>query len=385
MTIHEPLTPGTQTTEQRNAVPETAPMFAGARRASSYIEHAEPPHDYISLAVEVPSEVAALSDVGSTAEVVEAAPVETDLGVIAITAGQVIARRGIRGALAKIGIRLEPGAAETEELNVAALRRRHEDTIRQATWTRAVSILVANPKGGVGKTPTALLVGGMLAAIRGGSVCVLEISDDPGALTFRSEGSPPRGLGELVRDAATIRSAGQLAGYTAPQTSFASVIGSTGSRSRLEGEDVIAVTDVIDDYFAIRVMDSGNQPSSTAFQAALETTDALLIPIANAGDAALEAAALLDGLRAIGGKAAQLAANAIVVRLHDGRPENPQVIARVEVILASYGIQHIHEIPFDPHIAERGQLTLTKLTEDTRHALTATAADVIHTLQVTVR
>jgi hypothetical protein len=216
-------------------------------------------------------------------------------------------------------------------------------------------------------------------------VCIVEVSDDPGALTFRTEGSPTRGLGELVRDAATISSAGQLAGYTAPQSSFAAVIGSVGPRPRLEAEHVTAIANVIDDYFSIRVMDSGNQPSSTAFRAAVETTDVLVIPIFDAGDAALEAAGLLDALRAAGGKSAQLAETAMVLRLHDGRPENPQVVKRVDSILSSYGIDHVHTIPYDPHIAERGQLSLGKLGPDTHFAITAAAADVVATLQTNVR
>ncbi|MGV8970707.1 MAG: ParA family protein [Rhodoglobus sp.] len=376
---------------------ETPTAFPGAQRATKYIEEVEAPpaptpdapaaddqeRVRVSAAqlLEHVEEPAADTDPSLATDQTD----DTDLGTLSITAVPRIARSGLRGAVAKLGIRLAPGAAETAALALGEQLRQYEETVRQATWTRAVSVLVANPKGGVGKTPTSLLLGGMLAAIRGGSVCIMEVSDDPGALTFRSEGRPTRGLGELVRDASLIRSAGQLAGYTAPQTSFAAVIGSVGSRPRLDGDHVAAVARVVDDYFAIRIMDSGNQPSSAAFQAAVDTADALVIPIFNAGDAALEAAALIDTLRNAGGKSAQLAENAIVVRLQDGRPENPQVVARVDRILTGYGIRHIHAIPYDPHIAERGQLTLAKLAAPTHHAFAAAAADVVRTLQNTVR
>ena len=360
--------------------------FAGAQRASKYIEATagpiEPaapvatPVDEEQLAPEVDHEHT------TAAKVLDE---DIDLGTLSIAVVPRVAQRGARGMLAKLGLKVGPGSSEVAAIDIADSQRRFDDVIRQATWTRAVSILIANPKGGVGKTPTALLLGGMLAAVRGGSVCIMEVSDDPGALTFRSEGSPSRGLGELIRDAAEIRSAGQLAGYTAPQTSFAAVVGSVGPRRRLEGEDVTAVAKVIDDYFSIRVMDSGNQPSSNAFKAAIETADVLVIPIFNAGDAALEAAGLLDTLRAVGGKSAQLADTAIVVRLHDGRPENPQVVKRVDSILASYGIAHVHTIPYDAHVAERGQLSLSKVATPTHQAFTAAAADVVAALQINVR
>lgn len=370
----------------------TTPAFAGAQRASKYIEAAaaEPVAPTAAAQKSPPmnpdgdllaDDVSVADGGGEPYPEVD----NVDLGTLSITQAPRVARTGARGMLARLGMKVQPGTAELAAISSADRQRRHEDVVRQATWTRAVSILVANPKGGVGKTPTAVLLGGVLAAIRGGSVCILEVSDDPGALTFRTEGSPTRGLGELVRDAATIRSAGQLAGYTAPQSSFAAVIASVGPRPRLEGEHVIAIAEVVDDYFSIRVMDSGNQPSSTAFRAAAETADVLVIPIFNAGDAALEAAGLIDALRAAGGKSAQLAETAIVLRLHDGRPENPQVVERVDRILGSYGIKHVHTIPYDAHIAERGQLSLGKLAAATHFAITAAAADVVATLQTSVR
>lgn len=373
---------------------QTTRAFAGAQRASKYIETAAAEPAAPAVAAQESPPIKPDADLLAPTDIVSVADRggepypevdNVDLGTLSITQAPRVAQTGARGMLAKLGIKVQPGAAELAAIAIADQQRRHEDVVRQATWTRAVSILIANPKGGVGKTPTAVLLGGMLAAIRGGSVCIVEVSDDPGALTFRTEGSPTRGLGELVRDAATIRSAGQLAGYTAPQSSFAAVIGSVGPRPRLEGEHVTAIADVVDDYFSIRVMDSGNQPSSTAFRAAAETADVLVIPIFNAGDAALEAAGLLDALRVEGGKSAQLAETAIVLRLHDGRPENPQVVERVERILRSYGIKHVHTIPYDPHIAERGQLSLGKLAAATHFAITTAAADVVATLQTSVR
>jgi len=364
--------------------------FAGAQRASKYIEATTAPLERAApetapVATPDADEQMTPAAVDEQTIATETSDEDVDLGTLSIAVAPRVARRGARGILAKLGLKVGPGPSEVAAITIAESQRRFEDVIRQATWTRAVSILIANPKGGVGKTPTALLLGGMLAAVRGGSVCIMEVSDDPGALTFRSEGSPNRGLGELIRDAATIRSAGQLAGYTAPQTSFAAVVGSVGPRPRLEGEDVTAVANVIDDHFSIRVMDSGNQPSSTAFKAAIDAADVLVIPTFDAGDAALEAAGLLDTLRAAGGKSAQLADKAIVVRLHDGRPENPQVIKRVDGILKSYGLTHVHTIPYDPHIAERGQLSLAKLAAPTHQAITAAAADVVAALQLIVR
>ena len=215
--------------------------FAGAQRASKYVEGNTAPTPQIPVlrhpaetAIEIsadsidsissPADPDQAESAGSAKKVHannEPVPADVvDLGLLSVSAPVRVAKHGARGMLTKMGFTVRPGAAEQAAIKIAERQCQHEDIVRQATWTRAVGILVANPKGGVGKTPVALLLGGILAAVRGGSVCVMEVSDDPGALTFRSEGAPTRGLGELVRDASMITSAGQLAGYTAPQTSF---------------------------------------------------------------------------------------------------------------------------------------------------------------------
>ncbi|WP_043668053.1 ATPase [Clavibacter michiganensis] len=302
--------------------------------------------------------------------------------------GPVVARTGFRGFLNSVtgGVfKIAPGAEEAAANAEVARREGDERVIRQATWSRAVSVLVANRKGGVGKTPTSLILGGVLGSIRGGSVAVVEVTDDPGALGYRAEGQPTRGLGELVRDRDEIHSAGQLAGYTAPQTSFASVVASVGPRRELTGDDVIGVSRLIDEYYAMRVMDSGNQPSSSAFRGAIEVTDVLVVPVLNAGDAVLEAVALLDFLRELGGHAAMLADNAVIIRLHDGRPEDPAVVARIDRILDDARPAQIFTVPYDAHIAERGPISLASLDPEVARAFTAATAGVVQRLAHAVR
>jgi MinD-like ATPase involved in chromosome partitioning or flagellar assembly len=291
-----------------------------------------------------------------------------------------VARQGVRGWLNHLGLHLAPNPGELATLEKERQLADAQAAIRQATWTRAVSVLVANPKGGTGKTPLSLMLGGTLASIRGGSVAVIEVADDPGALAYRAEGTPRLGIGDLVRDAAQIRTAGQLAGYTAPQTSFAAVIGSSTRRPRLDAESVAAMVKVIDEYYSIRVMDSGNQPTSSAFEGALAATDVLVVPVVNAGDSTLEAVRMLDGMKDSGGHAADLAARAIVVRVTDGRPESDAINAEVARVMTAAGAAAICDLPYDAHIAERGQVTLGNLDAATKEALTRIAATVVGAL-----
>jgi len=103
--------------------------------------------------------------------------------------------------------------------------------IRQATWTRAVNVLVTNEGGGTGKTPTCIILAGILAFIRGGYVAALEATESRGYLDRRAEGTQQRGLAELLGGAAGVRSAGHVGGYVAPQTSHADVLGSIAGRA----------------------------------------------------------------------------------------------------------------------------------------------------------
>lgn len=164
---------------------------------------------------------------------------------------------GWRGVVTRTKVvKLAPSKAELAHLQAIA-------TISAATWTRSVNAVVTNPKGGVGKTPTTLIVAGILAALRGGSVAALEAAEAAGTLTARSEGAPQRGLGELVDAIGGIHTAGNLSGYGSPQKSYAHVFGTVGTRRPLGGDDVLNVRRVLDTYYRITVTDTGGSVSVT--------------------------------------------------------------------------------------------------------------------------
>lgn len=292
------------------------------------------------------------------------------------------ARQGWRGWLNRsFGgmFRLGAGSVERSALESAVALDRDESVIRQSSWTRGVGILVANKKGTAGKTPTAICLGGILASIRGGSVAIVEASDDRGQLAYRSEGDPPLGIGELVSGLSGVATQSQLRGYSVTQRSFASVIGSTAHwRAPLDGDGVRGVAKIIDEHFTLRVWDTGNQYSSGAFVAAVETADVLVIPTMNSADSILDGLELLDFLRARDAHGRMLAESAIVVRLSDGRPESVKD-SRVVGSFNQAGIptERIYSVPFDAHIAERGPITLENLAPATRAAFTAVAAAAI--------
>lgn len=283
--------------------------------------------------------------------------------------------------LRSLGLKPKPSAVE----EAAAALARSRSLIRLSTWPRSVGVLVANPKGGVGKTPLSILVAGVFASIRGGGTIVLEVSDDPGALAVRAEGPASVGVAELLRDIDEIRGAGQLAGYVAQQTSYAAVIGTAGDREALTGEDVKRMAALTDTYYPVRVMDSGNQPSSAAFHGALEVSDVLVVPVLDAIPELNGAMQLLRHLHKLGGRAAELARNAIIVRMHDGRAEDPEVRGYADQLVETADVAAVLHVPFDPHIAQRTTLSFDQLKPATKHAITQLAAAIVSQLNAVVR
>lgn len=292
-------------------------------------------------------------------------------------AERVQASWGIRGLLVRLGIKMHPGKREQAHLDA-------ERVIRQATWPRAVNVLISNKDGHVGKTTASLLLGGTLARVRGGSTCIFEVTDDSGALEKRAEGSPSRGLGELLEVMEGVRSAGELAGYSAPQTSHAHVIGTVGDRRELTGDDVHSLRTLLDRHHAITVADSGNNRKSSAFCAAVDGADVLVVPVLPTSVAVIDALSILESVHARGAHGQRLAESAVVIVNHDGRPEDAADVRRAREQLAQLVEQiptiEVMETPYDAHVGKGGEITAGSLTIQSTVAWTKAAAEVTRRL-----
>ncbi|WP_414173011.1 ParA family protein [Clavibacter tessellarius] len=141
-------------------------------------------------------------------------------------------------------------------------------------------MLVANPKGGAGKTPTSLCLAGVLASLRG-NVVVVEVADDPGKLLFRAEHerTPALGLGETRARRRPDRYRGPARRLHGTPDDARARHWDAGPAGTLDGDAVRRVVAKLDEFYSVRVMDSGNQYTSSAFMAALKATDVLVIPI----------------------------------------------------------------------------------------------------------
>lgn len=285
--------------------------------------------------------------------------------------------------LAKFG--LAGGAVKAPSAEETAEQTKWETIIRQSTWVRAVNIAVVTGKGGNGCTPAALIVGGILADIRGGSVAIFEATVPSGALTGRAEGNPKRGLGELLAGADLISSAGNLAGYTAPQTSYAAVIGSVGSRPQLTPAAVRITRGVLDTYYQLTVADMDHNLNAPSSLAAQRSADAAIVPtIADARsltDAVATVAHLQKTAEHLFTGNVREPGPVVVVLGHSGAPEDPNVTAMALVWLQTElrGLAWVIEAPYEPIFGGDHEVTLSKLSGPSRRAWThATGLAVKH-------
>ena len=303
--------------------------------------------------------------------------VGTDLEPFRAPAKQEASSRGWKTFLAKFGLgHTVPDADEVAD-------RENERVIRQATWTRAMGVVVVNPKGASCKTPAAIITAGMLAEIRGGYVAAWEASEAPGDLTDRAEGDPARGLTELLAASSMVTSAGNLAGYTAPQTSHAAVIGTVSARAALSPLDVLTVRGLLDAYYHLTIADTANNVQSETFLTALDTADAVLVPCT------LNLQSLRGLQRAMSTLEQRTAehlqgitSRVVVVVSHDGGPEDPELAATaVESIRKRYNPRAVVEVPFDPAIRRDGEITLANLSPASRRAWRVVARHLVDALQ----
>lgn len=266
----------------------------------------------------------------------------------------------------------------------AELIYRHNlKVIRETSFPRAVNILISNRKGGVGKTPTSLVIGGMLGHIRGGYVTVWEASEAAGTLSRRSDGPGGVKFSQLLRDVPTIDTAGKLSAFFAPQTSHADVLAADGPRGELTGSDVLALRKLLDQFARITLTDSGNNPYHQAYQAALHTADIVVIPCVIDQDSLDGAEDILQVLDTAGAAVSAddgLASRVMVVISHDGGPEPAGLQAQIEARLRQLYVPFV-EVPFDPAIRKGGGIVLGDLSESSTRAWTRATAMAVGLLR----
>lgn len=248
--------------------------------------------------------------------------------------------------------------------------RENVRAVRQGSWPRCARIVVANPKGGVGKTPLAVGLGGKLAQIRGGGVVVWDAADAAGTTGARSEIRLGRCISEVEANPDMYSQPGTISAAVATQSSFADILGSLQDREFGESS-VQRVLWTLDRSYRISVADTGNVPHSPAFKELMRRADLVVVPTAITKDSVDKACALLQRMQ---DSPTGLLQRAVVAVMHSRGPQTPGLAGEIDSIFHAHGVGAVVHIPFEPVIAAGTSITVADFSHESDIAWTRLAA-----------
>ncbi|WP_426622965.1 MinD/ParA family ATP-binding protein [Leifsonia sp. McL0607] len=286
------------------------------------------------------------------------------------------ARRGVRGALARAGIPLEPSAAE--------LREREELDAVSRHWAGPRTIAVVNGKGGANKTPTTALLSAVFARNGGSGVLAWDNNETRGTLGWRTEQddhdatvhSLLPATDSLLSAEARTADIGRFVHHQ--NADKYDVLRSNptmlATEQRISSADFDRLHTVASKFYRLVFIDSGNDESAERWLRMIDHTDQLVIATTALGEHAEAGALLLEALLQRDANSARLARDAVVIVSQSERTGSASNVRRVAAGFASLARRAV-TIPFDPEM-HGGRLAFDTLAPRTRRSWLHAAADV---------
>jgi cellulose biosynthesis protein BcsQ len=224
------------------------------------------------------------------------------------------ATKGWRGALTRLGLRMDPSEEEMAE-------REDIRTVSQH-WPGPRTVAVVNRKGGANKTPTVVMLSAILARYSGAATCAWDNNESQGTLGWRTEkGSHDKSVLDLIDSSQTLLSpstnAAEIANFVHHQTADKfDVLRSDENEEgdhEVTAEEVDIAHQVLTRYYRLVIMDSGNTARAANWRRMIDHTDQLVVPVTAIEDRAEAARLTLQTLESRGGHDAELARNAVVI------------------------------------------------------------------------
>ncbi|MFI5695456.1 AAA family ATPase [Kribbella sp. NPDC051586] len=285
------------------------------------------------------------------------------------------AERGVRSML-----KLRPGSSERSERIARATAA--------TAFRRPVTIVVANPKGGSGKTPTTLLLSGALGQARGGGVVAWDNNELRGNMHLRTHDTNSRSTVTDMLQAMPMLTQpdarlGDVAAYLRHQVSgqYDVLTSATTTYAQIEAKDFDLIHRLLSRFYKVLVIDTGNNEGSSNWREAMKAADALVIPIKWKSLSCAAAVQMLEELDNQGPEAQRLIRRAVIAVSNGPGDVNKEVEKQLRPYFESRAAAVV-DIPTDMHIAAEGPLDHSALQPATRRAALDLAARVSE--QVTI-
>ena len=262
----------------------------------------------------------------------------------------------------------------------------------QRNFSKPMTVVVIQPKGGAGKTPTTIGIASALGVNRGGYILGWDDNETRGTLAVRVRnvyGQTTTAwelLGALPRFERADARIGDLSHYVRAQgeAQFDALASddNPANMAQIGDEEFGRLHAVLQRFYRIIVIDTGNNVRSPNWQSAVNAADLVIVVSTYQRDVGYSGSWVLDHLGQTGRGA--LASGAVTV-LTAADPKPDPTVRRE--LMSHFGARtrSVVEIPYDLHIAVGGPMEWAKMREPTRRAWTLTGAVVINALAAAQR
>lgn len=289
---------------------------------------------------------------------------------------------GWRGTLHRLSGGLFKFAASPEELAA-----RQAVTEVQRGFSRPMTVVVIQPKGGAGKTPTTICLSAAFGRHRGGYVVGWDDNETRGTLAVRvtNPDNQQATVWDLLSDLPKFERAearvGDLGHYVRTQADahFDALVSDDNPANMAQiGEAAFhRLHQVLQRFYRMIVVDTGNNVRSPNWQAAVNAADMIVVVSTYQRDVGYSASWVLDHLAQTGRE--DLARNAVTILTAADPTTDQEVRAQLLEHFATR-TRAIAEIPYDPHIAHGGPIRWKALADPTRTAWVAAGATIVNAL-----
>ncbi len=244
------------------------------------------------------------------------------------------------------------------------------------------TIVFLNPKGGAAKTTSVLAAGYTFGTVRGGGVVAWDNNETRGTLGIRAvRGTHQNTTRELIDDLGRFSDAeariGDLAGFVRSQgDAHFDVLASDerpGVTGTIHGQDFVDVHRVLQRFYRLVLVDTGNNMRAANWLAAAEAADLLVVTSTLREDTGYSGLWMLDALQDAGYP--NLKYKTLTV-LSDPSDHVDAELARDLVEVYGQRTRSVHRVPFDPSLVAGSVLPYAQLSRETQRSWLAACASM---------
>jgi MinD-like ATPase involved in chromosome partitioning or flagellar assembly len=257
----------------------------------------------------------------------------------------------------------------------------------QRSFSRPMTVVVVQPKGGAGKTPTTICLSAAFGAHRGGYVVGWDDNETRGTLAVRVANPDDKRttVWDLLSDLAAFERfdarVGDLSYYVRaqPDAHFDALVSddNPGNMAQIGEDEFHRLHRVLQRFYRLIVVDTGNNVRSPNWQAAVNAADVVVVVSTYQRDAGYSASWVLDHLAQTGRE--ELARNAVTV-LTAADPTTDKTVRAQLIEHFSVRTRAVAEIPFDPQLAHGGSIRWADLAPRSRSAWILAGATIVDAL-----